>query len=129
MTQDNGVIRSTTLLLVLTLTGVPGATVLCIGWCDAEAASGATAATCHHGTTSAGMPGIRATEHGCDARLQAEPFVREDVQRIASGSTTDHAVLTADHFRVLPTLEGVLGTPPNDVVRGERAACSTILRI
>ena len=41
------------------------------------------------------MPGIQAGEHGCDGLLQSVPFVRGDVQRIASGSATDHAVVTA----------------------------------
>jgi hypothetical protein len=49
------------------------------------------------------MPGVLATEHGCDTRLQAEPFVREDVQRIASGSAADHAVVFADHLVIIPT--------------------------
>ena len=56
------------------------------------------------------MPGILATEHGCDARLQAEPFVREDVQRIASGSTTDHAVAIADHLWTIAAADTILGT-------------------
>jgi hypothetical protein len=75
------------------------------------------------------MPGILASEHGCDALLQAVPFVREDVQRIAQGAASDHAVVVADHLWVLPSLEGVLGALPSDVVRVERAFSSTVLRI
>jgi hypothetical protein len=47
------------------------------------------------------MPGLLVTEDGCDARLQAEPFVREDVQRMASESATDHAVVIADHLWIV----------------------------
>jgi hypothetical protein len=63
------------------------------------------------------MPGILVTEHGCDAGLQAEPFVREDVQRIASGSTADHAVVTADPLSTVAPPDTMLvtmqhGVPP-----------------
>jgi hypothetical protein len=89
------VTRTPTLLLVLALAGTPVATTLCIAWCDAEAATGDTAATCHK--TSEGLPGVLAmAERGCDTRLQAEPFVREDVQRLASESVTSHAAAAID---------------------------------
>jgi hypothetical protein len=51
------------------------------------------------------MPGIQAAEHGCDTRLQAEPFVREDVQRTASGSAVDHAAVFVNHLPAAQTPE------------------------
>lgn len=52
------------------------------------------------------MPGILAAEHGCEGLLQAEPFVREDVQRIASGSAVGHAVVfLASPVGWVPTLD------------------------
>jgi hypothetical protein len=93
------VIRTTTLFLVLALAGTPAATALCLGKCGVDAPPTGTAATCHQRTTREGMPGLLAGEHGCDDLLQAEPFVREDVQRNASGSASDHAVVTVA-FRI-----------------------------
>jgi hypothetical protein len=61
------------------------------------------------------MPGILVTEHGCDARLQAEPFVREDVQRIATGSAADHAVAIADRLSTVAPPDTMLVTVPHGV--------------
>lgn len=121
-------IHTTTLLLVLALAGSPAATTLCIGWCDAEAAFGGTAATCHHRTTSEGMPGIQAAEHGCDTRLKAEPFVREDAQRTASGSAVDHVVVFVGHLLAAPTPEAAYGAL-FATASVPRATHATVLRI
>lgn len=74
------------------------------------------------------MPGIQTAEHGCDTRLQAEPFVREDVQRTASGSGPDHAVMPLDHLLPGPAPDDAHGFMPRGVVPG-RAYAPTILRI
>jgi len=123
------VIRTTTLLLVLVIAGTPAATTLCIGKCDAEAAPGGTAAPCHHRSTSDGKPGILDATHGCDDRLQAEPFVREDVQRIASGSATDHAVVVAAFPMAAwtPSAVGAVFPPRAPAPRGSEAP--VVLRI
>ena len=91
----NGVIRATTLFLVLTLAGAPAATSLCIGWCSADGTPIDMAATCHQWTRE-GMPGLLPGEYGCDTLPQTAPFVREDVQRVASGLTLGHAVVFAE---------------------------------
>lgn len=74
------------------------------------------------------MPGIQAAEHRCDTRLQAEPFVREDVQRTASGSAVDHAVVFVNRLPAARTpkagyraLFDIAGVP--------RATDATVLRI
>lgn len=74
------------------------------------------------------MPGLLAGEHGCDTLLQAVPFVREDVQRIASGSASDHAVVTIA-FRIAGwTPSRVDGSVHRDLP-ALRAPEQTILRI
>lgn len=91
--QGNGVIRATTLFIVLTLAGTPTATSVCIGWCGAHEWPGGTATTCHPRMTRHGSPSLVAEAHWCDNLLQYMPFVREDLQQVASGSASDHAVV------------------------------------
>lgn len=121
-------IRTTILFLVLTLAGTPAATALCIGKCEADAPSTGTAAACHQRATREGMPGVLAGEHGCDTQLQAVPFVREDVQRIASGSASDHAVVVIPHFLPGSAPPETHGTVPHGVPVS-RVSGSTVLRI
>lgn len=74
------------------------------------------------------MPGLLAGEHGCETPLQAVPFVREDVQRIASGSASDHAVVTVA-FRIAGwTPSRVDGSVPRELP-ALRAPDQTVLRI
>jgi hypothetical protein len=47
--------------------------------------------------TTSGTPRLVAKEHACDELLQGVPFVREDLQRVASGPASDHAVVVAHH--------------------------------
>jgi len=75
------------------------------------------------------MPGLLAAEHGCDTLLQAEPFVREDVQRIASGSAADHAVVVADYLWAISTPDAALGPMSYGVAPTTPASHSTVLRI
>jgi len=75
------------------------------------------------------MPGVLAAERGCDARLQAEPFVREDVQRIASGSAADHAVVLTDQFSAVFAPDAALGGMSYGLAQAIRASHSTVLRI
>lgn len=89
----NGVIRATTLFIVLTLAGTPTATSACIGWCGAHEWTGGTATSCHPRTTTHGSPSLVAETHECDSLLQYMPFVREDLQQVASGSASNHAVV------------------------------------
>lgn len=91
-------IRAATLLIVLTLTGTPTATSLCITWCGAQTSPGAEGASCHHQTmATSGTPSLVAKEHSCDVLLQSVPFVREDLQRVAAGSAPGHAVVVIAH--------------------------------
>ena len=90
-------IRATTLLIVLSLTGTPTATSLCIAWCDARTSLGTAGADCHHQSMTTSGPGLVAKGHECDELLQGTPFVREDPLRIASGSASDHVVMAAQH--------------------------------
>lgn len=75
------------------------------------------------------MPGILDATHGCDARLQAEPFVREDVQRIASGSATDHAVVSLVHLFASPLPAAAPGAAAGSDAAVPRGSHSTVLRI
>jgi hypothetical protein len=91
------VIRAATLLIVLSLTGTPTATSLCIAWCGAQTSPGSTGAGCHQAMTTGGASRLVTKEHGCGELLQGAPFVREDPQRAASGSASDHVVVAAQH--------------------------------
>ena len=92
--QGNGVIRATTLIIVLTLTATPTATSLCIAICGVQTSPGAEGASCHHeGMTTSGTLKLVTKGHTCDEFLQGTPFVREDLQRVASGFAPDHAVV------------------------------------
>jgi hypothetical protein len=83
-----------TLLIVLTLTGTPTATSLCIANCVVHTSPGAEGASGHHeGMTPGGTPSLAANEHKCDELLRGAPFVRGDLQRVASGPASDHAVV------------------------------------
>lgn len=74
------------------------------------------------------MPGLLAGEHGCDSLLQAVPFVREDVQRVASGSAWDHAVVFIPHFLPGSAPPETHGTVSHGVP-ASRVSGSTVLRI
>jgi len=74
------------------------------------------------------MPGLLAGEHGCDTLLQAVPFVREDVQRIASGSASDHAVVTTV-FRMAGWMSSHVDASLHPALAPPRAPEQTILRI
>jgi hypothetical protein len=92
------VIQATTLFIVLTLTATPTATSLCIAICGVQTSPGAVGARCHHeGMTTSGTPKLVAQEHKCDEFLQGAPFVREDLQRVASGFAPGHAVVIVAH--------------------------------
>ena len=74
------------------------------------------------------MPGLLAGEHGCDTLLQAVPFVREDVQQIASGSASDHAVVTIPRFLPGSAPPETHGTVPLGVP-ASRVSGAIVLRI
>jgi len=75
------------------------------------------------------VPGIHTAEYGCDARLQAEPFVREDVQRIASGSVADHAVVFIDPLSPVSTPNNAHAVTPWGAVPAPRTLHAIVLRI
>jgi len=87
------VIRITTLFLVLTMIGLPSAGPLCIAWCDDHSGSGATAAGCHHQTTTEGAPVAITGTQGCETPVQYMPFVREDVQPVSQRWLPSHAAV------------------------------------
>lgn len=90
-------IRATTLLIVLSLTGTPTAMSLCIGWCDARTSLGAASANCHHQSMTITIASLVGGGHECDELLQGTPFIREDPRRVASESASDHALVAAQH--------------------------------
>jgi hypothetical protein len=92
--QGNGVIRTTTLFIVLTLTGTPAVSTWCIVWCGARGMTGTEAARCHERMTTQGALEVVASAHECDTVLQHKPFVREDLQPVSSGAAQNHAVVT-----------------------------------
>ena len=84
--------QATTLYLVFILAGTPTATSICAAWCGADATPGTTAASCHPRTTTHGAPALVADGQECDQLLQVVALV--SLQRVASGLTLDHAVVT-----------------------------------
>jgi hypothetical protein len=107
----HGVIRITTLFLVLTVTGLPSAGPLCIAWCDDHWGSEATAAGCHHQTTTEGAPVAITGIQGCETPVQYMPFVREDVQPVSAGWLPSHAavwIVSGDEPSQMGTVAGAL---------------------
>jgi len=86
------VIRVTTLIIVLTLTGMPTAGSMCI--------------SC--------LPSLVAEADECDSLVQYMPFVREDLQQAVSGSVPNHAVPADHELFGLRERAGVLRTAGGD---------------
>ena len=102
-------IRITTLFLVLTVTGLPSIGPLCIAWCEGRAGSVASAAGCHHQTTTNGAPVALTGIQGCEASVQYMPFVREEVQPVSSGWMPSHAAIRTELEPGSPFLEAAAG--------------------
>ena len=123
-------IRATTLLIVLTLTGTPTATSLCIAWCGEHTSPGAAGAGCHRETTTTrGTPRLVAREHECEELLLVAPFLREDLQRVASEFAPDHAVVVVGHLGLSEEANSRPSTGAWSKPHAFRPADSAVLRL
>ena len=125
-----GVIRTTSILIVLALAGTPTATSLCIAWCGTHTLPGSEPASCDRPSSGThGTPGLTGNAHACDELLQSAPFVTEVLQRAGVDGGLDHApaswqnaIAPGDRAIARPT-GGHGASPPPGFAR------STVLRI
>ena len=101
--------NATALLMVLTLTGSPLATLTCVSWCG----SPASPVSCH-GTSDHALPmSIADADATCAQLLATNPFVRDDVR----------LTFDATRVRTVPALHAV--RPATTIVPGVRDARET----
>ena len=103
--------NATALLMVLTLTGSPLATLTCISWCG----SPASPASCH-GTSDQALPvSIAEADATCAQLLAANPFVRENVRvkcDSARVSTVPALNIARPASADVPSVREARDTPP-----------------
>ena len=122
---DGYVMNVTALLLLLTLTGSPIASLSCISWCASPHST--HDAICHEAPAQAADLTISESDNACARLLSTSPFLKEE------GQTAHHppSLVNAVRATSLPPLESIrFGDRPNgsETARA-RARQPLVLRI